>query len=173
MRKLSIWRRLASFLRRYPRLLLLPYYSYRLLQPKYSVGVVGVLLNEQGHVLLVEHVFHPRLPWGLPGGWIGRNEDPAHGVEREIIEELSIKVQATQVLLARRTQYNHLDIAFLCEVQDENATIGNLSYELLQYQWYAIEALPHLHRFHYDAIQVAHAKGSSSGSEFATEPEDN
>jgi 8-oxo-dGTP diphosphatase len=143
---------LAQIIRRVPSLMLLPYYTYRFFQPKYSVGVIGVVLNDEGKILLVEHVFHPRLPWGLPGGWINFNEDPAEAVERELSEELSLKVDAHRLLLMERTQFNHLDIAYLCQAKSE---IGILSYELLAYQWFAPDELPQLHDFHYQAIQRA------------------
>lgn len=147
--------RLASVIRRIPTLMLIPYYTYRFFQPKYSVGVVGVVLNSESKVLLVEHVFHPRLPWGLPGGWINFNEDPAQAVEREISEELALQVDVKRLLIMRRTQFNHLDIAYLCI---PNTEVGLLSYELLGYGWFAFEELPRLHPFHYQAIQSALGK---------------
>lgn len=146
---------LASLIRRVPVLMLIPYYAYRFFQPKYSIGVIGVVINNEGKVLLVEHVFHPRLPWGLPGGWINFNEDPAQAAERELFEELALEVDAKRLLLMERTQFNHLDVAYLCEAKSE---VGSLSYELLGYRWYAFEELPRLHLFHYQAIKLAMGK---------------
>jgi ADP-ribose pyrophosphatase YjhB (NUDIX family) len=143
---------LATIIRRIPKLMLIPYYTYRFFQPKYSVGVVGLVINEQREILLVEHVFHPKLPWGLPGGWIGNNEDPSEAVIRELSEELKLSVGIQSLLLMRRTQYNHLDIAYLCQTQSD---IGVLSYELLSYDWFSQDKLPPLHNFHYEAINAA------------------
>jgi 8-oxo-dGTP pyrophosphatase MutT (NUDIX family) len=137
-----------------PYLMLVPYYVYRFFQPKYSVGVIGVVLNERSEVLLVEHVFHPRRPWGLPGGWIGFNEDPTNAIIREMREELHLDVVVESLLLMKRTQYNHLDIAFLCITEGQ---IGNVSYELLGFQWVSQHNLPPLHHFHYEAIRAAFA----------------
>jgi 8-oxo-dGTP diphosphatase len=152
---MAIRQQLASFIRRFPTLMLIPYYSYRFFQPKYSVGVVGVVLDSESRVLLVEHLFHPRLPWGLPGGWINTNEDPAQAAVREISEELELEVEANLLLVMKRTQFNHLDIAFLCRA---NGDIGQLSYELLGYKWFSFEELPTLHPFHYQAIKKALGK---------------
>lgn len=143
---------LAAVIRRIPRLMLIPYYLYRFIQPKYSVGVVGVVINEKREVLLVEHVFHPKLPWGLPGGWIGFNEDPSQAVVREFAEELKLTIDIDHLLLLRRTQYHHLDIAYLCQKHSE---VGMVSYELLGYDWFKQENLPRLHKFHYEAIENA------------------
>ena len=61
----------------------------------FPVGVIGVLLDEIGErVLLVEHIFHTFRPWGLPGGWIARGEDPARTAEREYREETGLHVRA-------------------------------------------------------------------------------
>jgi 8-oxo-dGTP diphosphatase len=152
---MAIRQQLASLIRRVPTLMLIPYYTYRFFQPKYSIGVIGVVINSESKVLLVEHVFHPRLPWGLPGGWINFNEDPAKAVERELSEELQLTVDANHLLLLERTQFNHLDMAYLCEAKSE---IGTLSYELLGYRWYSFEELPRLHPFHYLAIKRAMGK---------------
>ena len=70
-----------------------------LFMPRQHVGVVGVLFNQMGQVLLAEHVFRPLFPWGLPGGWIGRGEDPAKALEREFEEELGLQVMVKQLLL--------------------------------------------------------------------------
>ena len=145
-------RGMARLLPRIPGLIPLSYPIYRFFRPKYSMGVVGVLFNPAGEVLLVEHVFHPRIPWGLPGGWVDNNEDPKIAVCRELREELSIKATIVSVIVVEKTIYNHLDLAFLCRTQDD---IGTLSYELLNYRWFPLQQLPLLHRFHYDAIHQA------------------
>jgi hypothetical protein len=53
---MAIRHQLAQIIRRTPALMLLPYYTYRFFQPKYSVGVIGVVMNGEGKILLVEHV---------------------------------------------------------------------------------------------------------------------
>jgi len=103
-------------------------------------------------VLLVEHVFHPYAPWGLPGGWVDRREAPAITVQRELHEELGLDVQVDEVVLVDLDFGDHLDFAYLCH--SSNA-VGTLSRELLSFQWCALDALPKLQTFHYRAIQAA------------------
>ena len=148
----ALRRRILNFIQRIPRVFALIFYVYRFFQPKYTVGVIGIIVNEKGEVLLVEHVFHPERPWGMPGGWIGRNEDPAAAVKREIREELSMDVSIKQLLHTAKTQRNHLDVAYLCEPQGE---VGTLSYELLNYRWTKFEDLPTLYKFHTEALEEA------------------
>ncbi len=145
---------LATFIRKIPLLMKIPYYAYRFIQPKYSVGVIGVVLNEEREILLVEHVFHPKLPRGLPGGWIGFNEDPEETIAREIYEELGLTVTVDELLIATRTEYHHLDFSFLCTPTGE---ITTLSYELLGYEWVKRQDLPLIHPFHYRSVEAAFA----------------
>lgn len=144
--------RFAKALRRVPFLLRMAQSIWRSFQGKYSLGVVGVILNQENQVLLVEHVFHPKKPWGLPGGWVDRNEEPNLTIVRELKEELALDVIVTRTLLYAVTFRSHLDIAFLCE---SSGVIGALSYELLQYKWFDIDNLPEIRDFHVQAIQAA------------------
>jgi 8-oxo-dGTP diphosphatase len=147
-----VTRQFARLIRRYPLLIRLPYLVYRRFQPRYTIGVVGVLINDVGHILIVEHVFHPEHPWGLPGGWIGRNEEPADAVVRELKEELQLDATVKHVLYVKKPARNHIDIAFLCESSNP---VGKLSNELLDYQWINPEQLPPLNIFHKHAIKIA------------------
>jgi 8-oxo-dGTP diphosphatase len=146
---------IASFFRRFPRIIVPLYWLYRFFRPKYSVGVVGVLFDRQDHVLLVEHVFHPKHPWGMPGGWTDHGENPEQTVIREYKEELNLTIRVKQVVSVHTPHRHHLDIAFLCETDD--LTIDKLSYELLSYQWCSLDALPKMMQFQHEAIQKAYS----------------
>lgn len=147
-----MYSKIAQLIRRYPFLIRLPYLIYRQLQPRYTIGVVGVVVDEMSRVLIVEHVFHPEKPWGLPGGWIGRNEEPAVAVAREFKEELTLDIEVTQLLIAEKAYNQHLDLAFQCIA---HGSIGALSNELLNYQWVEVNDLPDLKPFHSKAIDLA------------------
>lgn len=143
---------LGRLIRRYPFIIRILYPIYRSFQPRFTIGVVGVLVNEVGHILIVEHVFHPQISWGLPGGWIGRNEEPAEAVVRELEEELQLNITVKQILYVEKPSKNHIDMAFLCESSN---SIGKLSNELLSYQWADPSQFPPLKKFHKKAIKIA------------------
>lgn len=149
MLRVQLLKRTSHFFRKYPALMQIPYYAYRFFQPKFTIGVIGVVINHHGKILLVEHVFHPYHPIGLPGGWVNRNEDPQKAIIRELHEELSLTVTPQAIIHSERTQYNHLDIAYLCRPLSD---VGDLSFELLGYDWYELDQIPHLHAFHRQAI---------------------
>ncbi len=146
-------RQFSAFLRRFPAVLRLPYRVFSRLQARYSVGVAAVVFDGSGRVLLVEHSYHPRFPWGLPGGWIGEDEDPAAAVVRELKEELQLEVDVIRVIHISKTFRNHIDLAFLCEAR---RPVGKLSHELLDYAWVNCDELPDIKSFHRQSIEAAH-----------------
>jgi ADP-ribose pyrophosphatase YjhB (NUDIX family) len=142
-------RSVAQFLQRFPWVMAILRAGFRLKQARFTAGVVGIVLDEQHRVLLVEHVFHPYAPWGLPGGWVDRNEHPGQAVERELREELGLSVTVGEMVHMAMNLPGHLDFAYVCHAR---GSIQNLSYELLDYRWCSLDDLPRLQRFHYQAI---------------------
>jgi 8-oxo-dGTP pyrophosphatase MutT (NUDIX family) len=63
-----------------------------------SIRTVRAVLRQRGRFLLVVHngFWGRRERWGLPGGRIERGEDYRETAERELDEELSIRVAALQ-----------------------------------------------------------------------------
>lgn len=54
-------------------------------------GVSVVITNLTGDVLLLKHSYGPSV-WGLPGGGLGRGEDPQAAALREVREELGVEL---------------------------------------------------------------------------------
>jgi 8-oxo-dGTP diphosphatase len=148
----TFWRQVANIVQRAPWLVYTARAIWRIRQPRFTAGVVAVVFNELGQILLVEHVFHPHRPWGLPGGWVDRHENPGETILRELREELELNAELGPLLLADISFGNHLDLAYMCYL---NGSIGKLSSELLDYRWIDPTDLPRLHDFHYNAIQQA------------------
>jgi ADP-ribose pyrophosphatase YjhB (NUDIX family) len=116
---------------------------------------VGVVLDDAGRVLVVEHVFHPRTPWGLPGGWLESGESPSVGLTREIAEETGLEVEVLRPLLVDIARYGgrHLDIAYLCAARGDVSAL-KLSREILDYNWVQPGAAPRMVDFHQAAMDA-------------------
>lgn len=105
----------------------------RLAVPRQRIGVALVAFNTNAEILLLRHVFHPAAPWGLPGGWLNRNEDPAAGVVREMREETGLGVRlGPPIYISHESTPPHLGIAFLGWVEPGSP---QLSPEILEVRW--------------------------------------
>lgn len=147
--------RLAAFLRRAPWLINLAYPVYQLTRARFTMGVVGVILNADNHVLLAEHVYHPRIPWGVPGGGVDGGEAPADAIMREYTEELDMRITVVRPLLVEQTYFRHVDVAFLCHSHDTPAIATK---ELLDAKWFSCENLPPLTAFQRRAVMCAYTQ---------------
>jgi 8-oxo-dGTP pyrophosphatase MutT (NUDIX family) len=153
MVSLKTRQRLAHAFQRMPWIIRGLKAGFRLTRAHFTAGAVGVVFNVEGKFLLVEHVFHPEHPWGLPGGWVERRESPHDTLVRELHEETGLIVRDILPVLIERIEYNkHLNIAFICNAQND---VQALSAELLDYRWVAIDQLPDLGPFHRRAVEAA------------------
>lgn len=153
LRRLTTKRRLAHWLRYFPPLRWGLVLGVRLFAPRQTVGVSASIFNEAGQVLLVEHVFRPYYPWGLPGGWIERGEDPAKAVQRELQEELQLQVAVKRLLLCQpqgcRTGVPPgLGLAYYCRLVDGQSALERVAqaparYEILALEWADPDTINH------------------------------
>jgi ADP-ribose pyrophosphatase YjhB (NUDIX family) len=124
--------------------------AVRLLAPKNRVGAVGVIFNDAGEILMVEHVFRPDFAWGLPGGWVEQGEDPADAVERELHEELNLAITVKKLLLCQPQGLNKdlttplgLGLAYYCRANgsqtelQQRAQQAASAFEILSVRWVA------------------------------------
>jgi ADP-ribose pyrophosphatase YjhB (NUDIX family) len=111
----------------------------RIVAPRHRVGAVGAVFDDRGRVLIVEHAFRTDFPWGLPGGWVERGEDPRHAVERELQEELKLDAEVRDLVLCEtvgrvRTSTHpvHLGFAYYCRLRSGGQA---MSLEVLGFEW--------------------------------------
>jgi 8-oxo-dGTP diphosphatase len=132
----------------------------RVIAPRQPVGAVGAVFDKAGRVLLVEHVFRTDFPWGLPGGWIERGEDPRQTVAREIGEELGLSVDVGPLLLSeqigltsRSTHPRHLGLAYGCRL---TGGTGRPTSEIVSLEWTRPDEIQHeLSPFQRKAVMLA------------------
>lgn len=115
--------------------------AVRLTVPRQRVGVALVALNEAHEVLMLRHVFHPYFEWGLPGGWLKKNEAPEAGVLRELKEEtgLTAVLVGPAVAVSHSLQPPHIGVAYVGRVLTEKM---QLNHEIIEARWFPLDGLP-------------------------------
>lgn len=104
------------------------------------VTTAVAIFDDEGRVLLLDHVFRPDSGWGLPGGFLSGGEQPEAGVRREIREEIGIELKDVELLFARSLGgLRQIEIYFRAKA----AGIPQpRSLEIKRAEWFTRDALP-------------------------------
>jgi 8-oxo-dGTP diphosphatase len=136
-----------------------------LLNPKYCVGVLAYIPhpNDPKKVLLADHPYRGLISWSLPGGFVGRNEDPQSAIKREMREELGVEVEVKRLLHAALSEFGiSLDLVYLCRLVDDQPKF-RFSSEIAKVDFYNPQGLPEeqMYRQHVSLIRhLAHQNPS-------------
>ena len=122
--------------------------------PRQRTGVSVVCFNDDQRILLLRHVYHPSVPWGLPGGWLDRGESPAECARRELREETGLEIKLGPVVcVGRESSPDHVGISFIARLIPGNL---QLSSEIIEARWFRPDDLPApLQTFAHKSITVA------------------
>ena len=107
-------------------------------QVKFTVSAAGIITNENGEVLLLNHVLRPVSGWGIPGGFLNVGEQPEAAFRREIREETGLSLTDVTIYRAR-TFKRHIEIIFLAKGVGEARV---LSREITELGWFGMEEMP-------------------------------
>ena len=112
----------------------------KIIVPKHRVGVALVAFDETERVFMLKHVFHPTAPWGLPAGWLEKNENPSQGILRELYEETGLTAQiGPPISIGHHPDANHIGIVYLAEIKPGSLCLSN---EILEAKWFPLTELP-------------------------------
>lgn len=159
MARLVRWRPLQRFM----------VLGIRTVVARHRVGVALVPIDKRGRILLLHHVFHPYVPWGLPGGWLGRNEAPEACALRELKEETGLDGSLGPVVhVDHAEEPPHLIVAYLARIAPGEMTLGP---EIIDACWFEPDALPvPLLPFSREAIEAAQRVRGAQRSHGARRP---
>lgn len=152
-----VWRRAPRQLRRSVLVLT---------QRTYTAGVVGVVPNRDDRVLLLRHRFRVPYAWGLPGGYLDDAESPNSALAREVLEELSVRVDVRAGVLEHELNHASRTISYVVLANPVDEVRPRLGPELLDHRFCAADDLP-------EELQPTHARVLERYWAGAREPVDN
>jgi 8-oxo-dGTP diphosphatase len=110
----------------------------RRIQWTFTSSAAGIITNERGEILLLNHVLRPVSGWGVAGGFLEKGEQAEAALIREIKEETGLDI--TDVKLYRvRTIRRHIEVVFLAKAEGEPQV---LSREITEARWFGIDDIP-------------------------------
>ena len=110
----------------------------RSVQAKFTVSAAGIILNEKGQVLLLDHLLRPRSGWGLPGGFLERGEQVEAALRREVREETGLDLARVRLCRAR-TLDRHIEVIFLADAVGQPRVNSR---EIKSFAWFSVDDLP-------------------------------
>lgn len=109
------------------------------------VGCGAAILDDQGRLLLVKRVKNPEADhWGVPGGKLDWGEAARTCAEREIEEELGVRIIAGRVLAVTdmvAADYHWVAITYRADSFEGVPAIQE-AHALHEWGWFALDALP-------------------------------
>jgi 8-oxo-dGTP diphosphatase len=109
-------------------------------QRRFTATVGAMIFDDQGQILLLEHTFRSDKGWGIPGGFISKNEQPEAALRRELREEIGIEVENVELLFAR-TLLRPKQIEFYFRAT-ALGTPEPCSFEIKSAAWFSLDDLP-------------------------------
>jgi len=105
---------------------------------KFTVGVFGVIFDDQKKVLLVHRTDYDL--WNLPGGQLEEGEAPWQGVIREIKEETGFEAEVIKLAgVSFKPDKNDIVFTFLCKITGGQKTFSRESDKI---EYFEIEKFP-------------------------------
>jgi len=114
-----------------------------LVNSKFMVSVAGVILDDQGRVLLQRHRHWVPDVWGLPGGIVHRRETLETAFSREVYEETGLNLVDVQLVRVCSGYNLRLEAFFRARVDGSGEPDLRLqASEVLEARFFACDELP-------------------------------
>ena len=126
----AVWRHLPGIVRRRVT---------RVGQRRFTVTAGVMIFDDQGRILLLDHAFRPDSGWGIPGGFLGRGEQPEEALRRELREEVGLELKSVNLAFVRTFTHRQVELIFHCQPNGDAHPRG---LEVKTAAWFSIDALP-------------------------------
>ncbi len=109
-------------------------------QPRHSVSVAGVVVDDAGRALLIRRRDNGH--WEPPGGILELNEDIENGLRREVREETGLAVEPTALTgVYKNVVRGIVALVFRCRATGGDLSVSN---ETTEFRWAEAAEVPSL-----------------------------
>jgi ADP-ribose pyrophosphatase YjhB (NUDIX family) len=108
-----------------------------------TMGVRGIIINNNGQVLLIRHTYTPG--WTFPGGGVEIGETAEEALGRELAEEANVAINGRPELhgVFHQPQFSSRDHVFVYVVRDFTWTgPPKPNHEIAECKFFPVDALP-------------------------------
>ena len=126
----------------------------RFVAPNYTVGAMCVIERADGRQLFIRHLYRNR--WGVPGGLLQRDEQPADAARREAREEIGVEIELMgEPVVNVDVRPRRIDVVYRARLMHEADAdrVRPSSVEVLEARWFWPTELPELQFETVQAIQ--------------------
>ncbi|HLM56844.1 MAG TPA: NUDIX hydrolase [Pyrinomonadaceae bacterium] len=114
-----------------------------LTQPRFTVTAGVVVSDERGRVLLLRHTLRGGSGWGIPGGFIGKGEQPDEAVRREVREETRLELEEVELAFVRTLRHaQQVECIFRGRMRAASIGRQESSFEVERAEWFERARLP-------------------------------
>lgn len=107
---------------------------------EFLIGVMAMIFEDERSLMLVRNTYDPRFEWSLPGGWMGRNEQPRECIARELREETGYEIDVECLIEARtRHRLPSVDLIYRCRLSGGEF---RPSAEVVEARFFSLDELP-------------------------------
>lgn len=117
---------------------------------KFIVGVLAIITDDKGKVLLFHHTYIKHNPWGMPGG-AAKKEDLRVALQRELIEETrgGFEIKINHLIGAAQGYKRQLLFVFSCSLEKDKF---NSSDEVSGFDYFSLDNLPPIEPTHKEIL---------------------
>lgn len=135
--------------------------NYRVFENLNATGSGLIMRENHQEILLVQRAIEPHKGmWDIPGGFCNPNEHPSETVQRELQEELGVRVEFEKLwgvyapvayLFQNRTQYN-CDIFYLGYIVSGEPQPAD---DVADFKWFKLSNIPDTSKIAFSSAQKA------------------
>ena len=130
-----------------------------LINHKFIIGVLAVILDKKGRIMLFRHTYIKNTPWGLPGG-AAKKEDLKIALVREIKEESNFIIRIDKLIgIAQRKR--QIDFLFKCSIIGDEF---RASEEVNSFKYFSFDEKPNVVNKHKAILDCLRKFKNSSGN---------